>query len=119
MVQIAMPSREVDAHYQEERRHLEEIVSKVNGEHARLGFPAVHYLYDRVPLDELLALYVAADVMLVTPLRDGMNLVAKEYVAARADLTGRLVLSEFAGAASELRGAYLVNPRTTSTGSRR
>ena len=63
-----------------------------------------------VPRDELIAFFVAADVMLVTPLRDGMNLVAKEYVACRSDLGGALVLSEFTGAAAELRQAYLVNP---------
>jgi len=110
IVQIAVPSREEDTHYQDERRHLEEVVSKVNGEHADLGQPAVHYLYQSVKSDELVALYLAADVMMVTPLRDGMNLVAKEYVACRTDGTGRLVLSEFAGASSELTGAFLVNP---------
>jgi trehalose 6-phosphate synthase len=75
-----------------------------------VGSPVIHYLHQNLPFDELVALYLAADVMLVTPFRDGMNLVAKEYVACRADLTGRLVLSEFAGAASELRGAFMVNP---------
>jgi trehalose 6-phosphate synthase len=82
----------------------------MNGEYGRLGVPAVHYLnrsFDRL---ELAALYRAADVMVVTPLRDGMNLVAKEYVASRVDLGGTLVLSEFAGAATELKQAYLVNP---------
>jgi trehalose 6-phosphate synthase len=110
MVQVAVPSREADPHYQRERQHLEQLVSKTNGEHSRVGRPAIHYLHQTVPFDELVALYVAADVMLVTPLRDGMNLVSKEYVACRGDLTGRLVLSEFAGAAAELRGALLVNP---------
>ena len=70
----------------------------------------VHYLHRPVPRDELIAFFVAADVMLVTPLRDGMNLVAKEYVACRSDLGGALVLSEFTGAAAELHRAYLVNP---------
>jgi trehalose 6-phosphate synthase len=70
----------------------------------------VHYLHQSYSRSELAALYHAADVMLVTPLRDGMNLVAKEYVAARPDLGGALVLSEFAGAAAELKQAYLVNP---------
>jgi trehalose 6-phosphate synthase len=67
-------------------------------------------LHQSVPIDELVALYLAADVMLVTPFRDGMNLVAKEYVACRMDATGSLVLSEFAGAAQELQAAILVNP---------
>jgi trehalose 6-phosphate synthase len=70
----------------------------------------VHYLHQSLPRYELAAFFVAADVMLVTPLRDGMNLVAKEYVACKFDLSGALVLSEFAGAAIELKDAYLVNP---------
>ncbi|MGC8499118.1 MAG: alpha,alpha-trehalose-phosphate synthase (UDP-forming) [Acidimicrobiales bacterium] len=110
VVQVAVPSRESDPHYDRERRLLEQAVSEVNGEHGHVGRPAVHYLHQNMPIEELVALYLAADVMLVTPLRDGMNLVAKEYIACRADLTGRLVLSEFAGAATELRAAYLVNP---------
>jgi trehalose 6-phosphate synthase len=75
-----------------------------------VGSPVIHYLHQNLPFDELLALYLAADIMLVTPFRDGMNLVAKEYVTCRTDLTGKLVLSEFAGAAAELRGAFMVNP---------
>ena len=78
--------------------------------HGDVGRPAVHYLYKSLPFEELVAFYRAADVMLVTPLRDGMNLVAKEYVAARDDGHGVLVLSELAGAAQELREALLVNP---------
>ena len=70
----------------------------------------MHYLHQSYPRDEMAALYLAADVMLVTPLRDGMNLVAKEYVACRFDDTGALVLSEFTGAADELSGAFIVNP---------
>src|SRR5690606_8561617 len=109
-VQIAVPSRgNVDA-YADLRDHVERQVGAINGEVATMGHPAVHYLHRSLPLDELVALYLAADVMLVTPLRDGMNLVAKEYVAARTDDTGALVLSEFAGAAHELRAAHLVNP---------
>ncbi len=110
MVQIAVPSREDDAHYQAERDDLERLVGEVNGRFSTVGHPAIHYLHRSVPFDELVALYLAADVMLVTPLRDGMNLVAKEYVTARTDATGALVLSEFAGAARELRQAILVNP---------
>jgi trehalose 6-phosphate synthase len=110
MVQIAVPSREDDTHYQHERDNLERLVGEVNGAWSRVGHPAVHYLHQSLPLDELIALYLAADVMLVTPLRDGMNLVAKEYVASRVDATGTLVLSEFAGASRELHNAILVNP---------
>jgi trehalose-6-phosphate synthase len=75
-----------------------------------MGSSAVHYLHQTMEMDQLLALYCAADVMLVTPYRDGMNLVAKEYVACRLAETGSLVLSEFAGAALELTAARLINP---------
>src|SRR5262249_14335762 len=97
-------------HYQEMRDEIELSVGRINGEFARVGHPAVHYLHQSLPRDELAAFFVAADVMLVTPLRDGMNLVAKEYVACKYDLSGVLVLSEFAGAAIELSSALLVNP---------
>ncbi|MHB2028893.1 MAG: alpha,alpha-trehalose-phosphate synthase (UDP-forming) [Acidimicrobiales bacterium] len=110
MVQVAVPSRESDAHYDRERRDLEQVVSEMNGEYGLVGRPVIHYLHQNLPFEELVALYVAADIMIVTPFRDGMNLVAKEYVMCRTDLSGRLVLSEFAGAAAELRGAFMVNP---------
>ncbi len=110
MVQVAVPSRETDAHYERERHNLEQAVSEMNGEYGQVGSPVIHYLHQNLPFAELVALYLAADIMLVTPFRDGMNLVAKEYVMCRTDLTGRLVLSEFAGAAAELRGAFMVNP---------
>lgn len=110
MVQVAVPSRETDAHYDRERHDLEQTVSEMNGEHGLVGHPVIHYLHQNHPFEELVALYLAADIMIVTPFRDGMNLVAKEYVMCRTDLTGRLVLSEFAGAAAELRGAFIVNP---------
>ena len=110
VVQVAVPSRESDAHYDLERHNLEQVVSEMNGDYGLVGSPVIHYLHQNLPFNELLALYLAADIMLVTPFRDGMNLVAKEYVTSRTDLTGRLVLSEFAGAAAELRGAFMVNP---------
>ncbi len=110
MVQVAVPSRETDAHYDLERHNLEQVVSAVNGDHGLVGRPVVHYLHQNLPFDESVALYRASDIMIITPFRDGMNLVAKEYVMSRVDLTGRLVLSEFAGVASELRGAFMVNP---------
>jgi len=110
MVQVAVPTREALEHYQDERRRVEELVGEINGEFGSIGYPAVHYLHQSLPLDELVALYQAADVMIVTPLRDGMNLVAKEFAASRIDEHGVLVLSEFAGAADELTDAVLVNP---------
>lgn len=113
LIQIATPSRERVEHYQRMRADIEQTVGRINGTHARVGRPAVHYLHQSLPRDELAAFFVAADVMLVTPLRDGMNLVAKEYVACRAHEDGALVLSEFAGAAIELKDALLVNPHDT------
>ena len=110
MIQVAVPSRGEDTYYKQEREDLERLIGEVNGTFSDVGHAAIHYLHQSVDLDELIALYLAADVMLVTPLRDGMNLVAKEYVASRVDDTGALVLSEFAGAARELDGAILVNP---------
>jgi trehalose 6-phosphate synthase len=110
MVQVAVPSRERVGHYRLLRDRIEREVGRINGEYGRVGGPAIHYLNQRFDRAELAALYLSADVMVVTPLRDGMNLVAKEYVAARTDATGALVLSEFAGAAAELDEAFLVNP---------
>ncbi len=110
MVQVAVPSRERVANYKVLRDRIEREVGRINGQFGRLGVPAIHYLNRSFGPSELAALYRAADVMVVTPLRDGMNLVAKEYVAARVDGYGALVLSEFAGAAAELKQAYQVNP---------
>ncbi|MEU4714974.1 trehalose-6-phosphate synthase [Micromonospora purpureochromogenes] len=110
LVQVAVPSRERVGQYQILRDRVEREVGRINGEFGRVGEPAIHYLTQPFDRAELAALYRVADVMAVTPLRDGMNLVAKEYVAARVDDTGALLLSEFAGAAAELKQAYLVNP---------
>ena len=110
LVQVASPSRERVEAYQTLRDEVEVIVGRINGEHGKVGYSPVHYLHQSYPREEMAALYLAADVMLVTPLRDGMNLVAKEYVAGRYDEGGTLVLSEFTGAADELAGAFLVNP---------
>jgi len=109
-VQVAVPSRERVDDYRELRSNIEQRIGQINGEFGEVGRVPVHYLHRSLPIEELVALYRAADVMLVTPLRDGMNLVAKEYVATRLDDDGALVLSEFAGAANELRSALLVNP---------
>ncbi len=109
-VQIATPSRERIGQYKVLRDDIDRLVGRINGDLGRIGRPAVTYLHTSYPRAEMAALFRAADVMVVTPLRDGMNLVAKEYVAARFDNAGVLVLSEFAGAADELRQAYLVNP---------
>jgi len=110
LVQVASPSREKVGAYQQLRDDVEILVGRINGDFATVGRAPVHYLHQSFPMDEMAALYLAADVMLVTALRDGMNLVAKEYVAARSDERGALVLSEFTGAADELTAALLVNP---------
>jgi len=114
LVQVATPSRERVEHYELLRTRVEREVGRINGQFGQVGTPAVHYLHQSYSRPELAALYCAADVMMVTPLRDGMNLVAKEYVAARIDHGGALVLSEFAGAANELRHAFLCNPHDTN-----
>jgi trehalose 6-phosphate synthase len=110
LILVASPSRERVEQYRLLRDEIEVTVGRINGQHGELGSPPVQYLHQSYPKEEMAALYLAADVMLVTSLRDGMNLVAKEYVACRPDESGALVLSEFTGAADELAGAFLVNP---------
>src|SRR3954454_24477162 len=110
LVQVASPSRENVGAYQQLRDDVELLVGRINGDYGQVGHAPVQYLHQSYPIEEMAALYLAADVMLVTALRDAMNLVAKEYVAARSDDKGALVLSEFTGAADELSGAVLVNP---------
>jgi trehalose 6-phosphate synthase len=113
VIQVAVPSREDVEGYDSVRNRVEQLVGTINGDFGQLGRPVVQYIHKSLPFSELLVLYRAADVLLVTPFQDGMNLVAKEYVAARVDDTGALVLSEFAGAAEELSDAFLVNPYDT------
>jgi trehalose 6-phosphate synthase/phosphatase len=110
LVQVVVPSRTRVESYKQLRRNLDEIIGRINGAYGTVNSMPIHYLYRSVNQAELVALYRAADVMLVTPLRDGMNLVAKEFVASRTDEGGVLVLSEFAGAAAELAEALHVNP---------
>ena len=109
-VQVAVPSREQVEEYKILRDEIDRLVGRINGDLGRIGRPAISYLHSSYPREEMAALYRAADIMVVTPYRDGMNLVAKEYVASQYDDAGALVLSEFAGAAAELRQAWLVNP---------
>lgn len=110
LVQVASPSRGRVEQYKVLRDDIELAVGRINGDYGAIGHPAVHYLHQSYPQEEMAALFKAADVMLVTALRDGMNLVAKEYVAARHDGGGALVLSEFTGAADEMTQAIRVNP---------
>ena len=110
LVQVASPSRERVEAYVQLRDEIELMVGRINGDYDTVGHTAIRYLHQAYPREEMVALYLAADAMLVTALRDGMNLVAKEYVASRIDNRGVLVLSEFAGAADELASAIRINP---------
>jgi trehalose 6-phosphate synthase/phosphatase len=110
LVQVAVPSREGVGAYQQMRSQLDELIGRIHGAFATATWSPIHYLYRALDRAQLVALYAAADVMLVTPMRDGMNLVAKEFVASRADERGVLVLSELAGASAQLDGALTVNP---------
>ena len=109
-IQVATPSRERVEQYRILRDEIDRLVGHINGDLGRIGVPPISYLHASYPREEMAAFYRAADIMVVTPFRDGMNLVAKEYVACRLEDDGALVLSEFAGAADELRQAWLVNP---------
>jgi trehalose 6-phosphate synthase/phosphatase len=109
-IQVAVPSREKIGAYEILRQQVNDLVSKINGTYGTAIDVPIHYLYRSFNEKQVAALYKAADVMLVTPLRDGMNLVAKEFVASRTDEDGVLILSEFAGAAVELGQALRVNP---------
>jgi alpha,alpha-trehalose-phosphate synthase [UDP-forming] len=111
LFQIVVPSRETVSEYQTLKAHIEQLVGEINGEYSTAGWVPVQYHYKSLPRRDLVALYRMARVGLVTSLKDGMNLVAKEFCACQVDATGVLVLSEFAGAAAQLQdGALLVNP---------
>lgn len=107
---VVVPSRQIISKYNERRKLIEEQVGRINGKYSTLSWQPIIYRYSHLPFNELCSLYLAADVGLITPLRDGMNLVAKEYVACCTENRGVLILSELAGAASEMGEAILVNP---------
>ncbi len=108
---VVIPSRIGVGQYQETKEHIEEMVGRINGKFGSLNWVPIRYQYTFLPFEQLIALYHSANAALVTPLRDGMNLIAKEYVAASAH-TGVLILSEMAGAAKELGEAILINPNS-------
>ena len=108
--QVLVPSRERVADYTDLKREIDEIVGRINGRYSDHGWSPIRYFVRALPPEELVPLYRSADIALVTPLRDGMNLVAKEFVAAHREGDGVLVLSELAGAAVELQEALVVNP---------
>jgi len=107
---IVVPSRDTVPQYKELRDQIDQLVGNINASYRTLNWLPVHYFYRSFPIEFLSALYATADVCLVTPMRDGMNLVSKEYVASREDNTGVLILSEMAGASKELNDALIVNP---------
>ena len=110
MVMIAVPSRTSVETYAQLKEDLDQLVGRVNGDHSNLGWNPVWYMYRGFPFKSLSAFYCLADIGLVTPLRDGMNLIAKEYMAARSKNEGVMILSEMAGATGEMAEALIVNP---------
>lgn len=113
LILVAVPSRTKIHQYAELRHEVDQQVGRINGKHGTMCWTPVRYLFKSLPFTRLLALYNLADIALISPVRDGMNLMAKEYLAAKPDGNGMLVLSEFAGAAKELGEAILVNPNNT------
>jgi len=107
---IAVPSRTSVKEYSNIKRQIDRLVGNITGRHGTMDWMPVRYFYDILPFETLVALYKVADVALVTPLRDGMNLMAKEFIATKTDGKGVLILSEMAGAAAELGEALIVNP---------
>jgi trehalose 6-phosphate synthase/phosphatase len=114
LVMVVVPSRDQVAQYAALKEEIDELVGRINAQYRTISWNPVHYFYRSYPLEELAALYRLAEVALVTPMRDGMNLVAKEFVASKADQRGVLILSERAGAARELSDALVINPTDTS-----
>jgi len=110
LLMVVVPSRDKVSKYQHLKEEVDLLVGRINGRHGTVNWTPIHYFYRSFNLTELSAFYRLADVALVTPMRDGMNLVAKEYVASRLDNSGVLILSEMAGASKELSDAIIINP---------
>ncbi|MET4105447.1 bifunctional alpha,alpha-trehalose-phosphate synthase (UDP-forming)/trehalose-phosphatase [Hymenobacter sp. UYP22] len=113
LLMLVVPSRDQVAQYAALKEEIDELVGRINAQYSNIAWNPIHYFYRSFPPDELAALYRLADVALVTPVRDGMNLVAKEFIASKTDQRGVLILSERAGAAQELADALLINPTNT------
>lgn len=112
LIMLAVPSRSNVEQYQIMKSEIDELVGRINGEFGTINWSPVWYFYRSMPFDNLIDLYVSSDVALITPIRDGMNLVAKEYIASRIDKKGVLILSEMAGAVQELGEALAINPNS-------
>ncbi|SMC32598.1 bifunctional alpha,alpha-trehalose-phosphate synthase (UDP-forming)/trehalose-phosphatase [Moheibacter sediminis] len=110
LIMLAVPSREEVPQYQHLKKEIDELVGRINGKFSTPTWTPVWYFYRSLPFEELIELYTSSDVAFLTPIRDGMNLVAKEYIASRTDQTGVLILSEMAGVAHEMNDALLINP---------
>jgi len=110
MLLIVVPSRIGVESYAKTKNKIDEIVGKINGRFGDIGWTPIQYQYKNLPFEQLTALYILSDIALITPLRDGMNLIAKEYVSTKRDKKGVLILSEMAGAAKELAEAIIINP---------
>ena len=110
LVMLAVPSRSNVPQYQKLKRETDELVGRINGKFATVSWTPIWYFYRSLPFDDLIDLYITSEVALITPIRDGMNLVAKEYVATRTKHDGVLILSEMAGASQEMNEALLINP---------
>ncbi|MBX0289219.1 bifunctional alpha,alpha-trehalose-phosphate synthase (UDP-forming)/trehalose-phosphatase [Hymenobacter sp. HSC-4F20] len=113
LIMVVVPSRDQVAQYATLKEEIDELVGRINAQYRTISWTPIHYFYRSFPLEELAALYRLAEVALVTPMRDGMNLVSKEFVASKADNRGVLILSERAGAARELSDALIINPTDT------
>ncbi|CAO3597887.1 unnamed protein product [Absidia cylindrospora] len=113
LVQLAIPSREDVEEYQQLRSTINELVGRINGQYGTVEFVPIHFMHRSIPFEELVALYAASDVCLVSSTRDGMNLVSYEYISSQQNKHGVLILSEFAGAAQSLNGSIIVNPWNT------
>lgn len=112
LVMLAVPSRSNVPQYKKLKRETDELVGRINGKFASVNWTPIWYFYRSVPFEDLIDLYTSSDIALITPIRDGMNLVAKEYVATRTKEDGVLILSEMAGAAKEMNEALLINPNS-------
>ena len=107
---IVVPSRTEVSHYKQLKDQIDNLVGNINSKYGNLSWEPIRYLYRSFDFDDLISLYSMADVLLITPIRDGMNLVAKEYVATKTDGNGVLILGEMAGTAKELGEAIIINP---------
>src|SRR5690606_4090026 len=110
LIMLSVPSRSDVPQYQLLKKETDELVGRINGEFSTINWTPIWYFYRSLPFDNLIDLYSAADIALITPIRDGMNLVAKEYIATRTRKDGVLILSEMAGASKEMNEAILINP---------